>query len=278
MFGKLMKYELRYLIRVFGPMWAIVVSLCVLTRLTLKPNMDGMMYVEGTEAIVPAIIVMLTIFAIVTMMIVAMVVLIQRFYKGMYGDEGYLMFTLPVTTGCLIHSKALSAFLMMVTTMLVTYVGILIMISYPHLWFDSDALGMTLPQLWDLFMDVMEANGMTAPKLVIIAFWAVLVSLLTVAQGIYLLYLAISIGQLWKKHPVAGAIIAYYIITLIINALIGGFGMTNPGNLLESIAGNMEYGAALTTLMIATTVYNLILIVISFIGTKLILDKKLNIA
>jgi len=272
MFGKLMKYELRYLIRIFAPMWAAVLALCTLSRLILNPDMDGMMYVEGSEAILPVVIVMLTVFAIITMMIVATVVLLQRFYKGMYGDEGYLMFTLPVTTGSLIHSKALSAMLMMLGTELLTLVGVMIMVSYPQVWNQIDM------DIGEMFTMVLEMNGLSAPEFIVLAFWIVVVGVLSIAQGIYLVYLAISIGQLWKKHPVAGAIVAYYVITLVINFTIGGLGATQQGYLLEQLIPNMEYGAALAVTLIASTLCCVVLIVLSVLGTKWILDKKLNIA
>ena len=272
MFGKLMKYELRYLIRIFGPMWAIVVSLCILTRLTLQPDLDGMMYVEGTEAILPVIIVMLTIFAIVTMMIVAMVVLIQRFYKGMYGDEGYLMFTLPVTTGSLIHSKAFSAILMMLGSAILTFVGVLIMVSYPEIWKELD-------MNWsELFRMLLDMNGLNEMQFVVLLIWTIVVGVLSVAQGIYLIYLAISIGQLWKKHPVAGAIAAYYVLSLSISVVGGALGSAGMVHMPELFGANAEYGAAMAATLIVGTLSYVILIAVSVLGTKLILDKKLNIA
>lgn len=271
MFGKLMKYELRYLIRIFAPMWAIVFSLCVLSRLTLKPDMDGMMYVEGSEAILPVIIVMLTVFAIITMMIVATVVLLQRFYKGMYGDEGYLMFTLPVTSGSLIHSKALSAMIMMMGTELVTFAGVMIMVSYPQIWGE---IGVTFEEMFQMLL---QMNDLTEAEFALLAVWTVVAGLLTVAQGIYIVYLAISIGQLWKKHPVAGSIIAYYVITLVINFAIGGLGATRQGYWLEQFTANMEYATAMAYTLIAATLISLVMIVISSLATKLIMDKKLNL-
>lgn len=272
MFGKLMKYELRYLLRIFAPMWVVVLSLCVLSRLMLHPDLDGMMYVEGTEAILPILAVMLAVFGIITMMIVATVVLLQRFYKGMYGDEGYLMFTLPVTSGSLIHSKAISAMLMLIVTELLTFAGVMIMISYPEIWRE---FGLSFGELLQMLL---EMNGLTMTQFVVLAIWAAAAGLLTVAQGIYLVYLAISMGQLWKKHPVAGAIIAYYVITLVVNFSIGGFGATRQGYWLEQFAANTDYATALAYTLIAVTLYNLVMIVVSSLGTKLIMDRKLNIA
>lgn len=271
MFGKLMKYELRYLIRIFAPMWAIVLSLCMLSRLVLRPNLEGMMYVEGSEALLPVLAVMLAVTAIITMMVVTTVVLLQRFYKGMYGDEGYLMFTLPVTSGSLIHSKALSAMLMMIGTELLTFAGVMIMVSYPQIW---NEIGFTFKEMFQMLL---EMNNITATEFVLLAVWTVIAGILTVAQGIYTVYLAISIGQLWKKHPVAGGIIAYYVITLVINFAIGGLGATKQGYWLEQFTANMEYASAMAYTLIAATLGCLLMIVISSLITKLILDKRLNL-
>lgn len=272
MFGKLMKYEMRYLIRIFAPMWVIVLALCTFSRLTIRPDLDGMMYMEGIQALLPVLAIMLAVTAIITMMIVATVVLLQRFYKGMYGDEGYLMFTLPVTTGSLIHSKALSAVVMMVVSALVTWIGVLIMVSYPQIWGELD-------MNWsEMFQMVLEMNGLSGLEPVALAFWVVIAGVMSMVQGIYLIYFAISIGQLWKKHPVMGAIGAYYVLSLVASFSIGGLGNTKLENIMNHfVTADLEYGALLAIILIAATLYCLLWTVISFFGTKLILDRKLNI-
>lgn len=45
----------------------------------------------------------------VAMGIFVLVFIIDRFYKGLLGNEGYLMFTLPVTSTAHIASKALTS-------------------------------------------------------------------------------------------------------------------------------------------------------------------------
>ena len=125
---------------------------------------------------------------------------------------------------------------------------------------------------------LLEMNGLTAVEFVLLAFWMSVVGVLTILQGIYLVYLAISIGQLWKKHPVAGSIGAYYILTLIINFAVGGLGAVRPEYWVDRFAVNMDYSAALAVVLIGATLYCVVLIGISAVSTKLILDKKLNIA
>ena len=274
MFGKLMKYELRYLIRIFAPMWAAVFALCVMFRVTVGPKLTGSnLYLEGNEALLPAVIGVITVFAIMTMMIVATVVLIQRFYKGMYGDEGYLMFTLPVTSGQLIHSKALSALLMMLGTEAVTMLGIFVMISFKQL-FNGEALGMTFAEMWGFFLEMMESNGISSGMLALYGFWGFVASLIVFVAEIYMVYLAVSLGQLWKKHPVAGGIIAFYAINIIISIIDGLLGY----NVNVEIVNNVVYGEALLALLLYVTVHSVIVLLVSFFGTKLLLDKKLNIA
>ena len=68
MFGKLMNYELRYLLRIFAPMWGIVILLCTLSRLTLRIG----------EAVAAIVLVMLTSLAVFTMIVVTLVVVLQR--------------------------------------------------------------------------------------------------------------------------------------------------------------------------------------------------------
>ena len=89
-----------------------------------------------------------------------------------------------------------------------------------------------------------------------------------------MIYLAISLGQLWKKHPVAGAIIAYYVLNLVVTGVETALGL----NMEFTIMNNMVYQEQLMVLLLYFTVHSLVLFAISFFGTKLLLDKKLNIA
>lgn len=276
MFGKLMKYELRHLIRIFAPMWAIVTMLCVLSRLIIKPELDGFMYAEGMAAIVPVVVLMLTIFGMLTMTIVAAVVLIQRFYKGMYGDEGYLMFTLPVTTGQLVNAKALSALLLMLATSLVTTLGIAVMVSYPDLWKAAiDVIGIDLRTAISLLLDM---NGVTESQAIAMLCWGVALVPVELLSGIYTVYLAISVGQIWRKHPVAGGILGWYALVLAVGAvesmLMQALGISPMEMLMEGVELSMQSWQ----MMLFSTVENVVLCVIFFFATKLILDKKLNIA
>lgn len=273
MFGKLMNYELKYLLRTFAPMWAVVLALCVMTRVTMGPKLEeGQMYIEGAEAILPGILAVVTVFAIMTMMIVAMVVLLQRFYKGIFGDEGYLMFTLPVTTGQLIHAKGLSAVLMVIVTAAVTVVGVLIVSAYEVLW----------DEVMRMYGMISYNMDLSAASIALWSFWFIVASIASAAQGIYMVYLSITVGQMWKKHPVIGGVVAFYGISIVLSSIGAAFIRIFGGSIEEFLSNAVwvvEGGDMLQmgVVVIYQILQSAVLVGIFFLITKVILDKRLNI-
>ena len=72
----------------------------------------------------------------------------------------------------------------------------------------------------------------------------------------------------------AGGIIAFYAINIIISIIDGLLGY----NVNVEIVNNVVYGEALLALLLYVTIHSVIVLLASFFGTKLLLDKKLNIA
>ena len=57
--------------------------------------------------------------------VVALITAILRFYKGVFGAEGYLIQTLPVGKGSIILSKAITAYVLLFAGMLMALLAIL---------------------------------------------------------------------------------------------------------------------------------------------------------
>lgn len=76
--------------------------------------------------------------------VLTIVVTIQRFRKNLLGDEGYLMFTLPVSTSSLILSKCITALIYAVLSFIVAVFtfGVLMLFG---------TSGILLPEILDLF-------------------------------------------------------------------------------------------------------------------------------
>ena len=273
MFGKLLKYEFRYLIRIFGPMWALVLGLSLVSRLFVPKDADRFMELmvdDPTGATVVSILITIMVTAMFAMMAVMAVVLIQRFYKGMFGDEGYLMFTLPVTSGQLINAKMLGALVMSLGTTLVLLLSLGVLLFYPDLW---EMLGAEFFFVWEEF----EAEQL---GILLSGFWLIVTAIVSTITGLYMVYLAMTLGQLWRKHPVAGAILAYYAMTIVLSSLSGVGTAIFGYSLTELVVDLVDAGPAtlMTVTCLVQIVQSAVMGAVYFFVTKWLLDQKLDMA
>ena len=105
MLGKLIKYEFKGTARLYLPFFALLVLLTVVNRFSLQFSVSHSEIME-----IPSVLaMMLYIVAVIAIFVIAMVATVQRFYKNFMTDEGYLMFTLPVSDQpvfCLRHNAS----------------------------------------------------------------------------------------------------------------------------------------------------------------------------
>lgn len=128
MLGKLMKYDLRSGIRTFSLIWIGLALLGAINGLTIRFVLAGDTQ-SGLVSFVFGVLPMILLVALyVAMGIFVLVFIIDRFYKGLLGNEGYLMFTLPVTSAAHIASKALTSMIFSVASAIVALLsGVLLM-------------------------------------------------------------------------------------------------------------------------------------------------------
>ncbi len=99
MLGKLVKYELKACGRIFVPLY---ISILVVAAII------GMF--SNTQILqVPTILMFVLMALFIALVVMTVVLILQRFKKNLLEDEGYLMFTLPVSTKSLILSKYLTS-------------------------------------------------------------------------------------------------------------------------------------------------------------------------
>ena len=80
---KLLKYEWKACARICLPMYAAVLLLAVVNRLTMTDQVQNLLY--G----IPTVLMAMLYFAVmVAVFVVTAVILIQRFYKNLLGYEG----------------------------------------------------------------------------------------------------------------------------------------------------------------------------------------------
>lgn len=105
---KLIKHEFRATARVMIPLYLVTILLAVMTRAsdlwTKMVTFEGLTG-QSFLALISGIISVGFALALIATFVVAVVLTIQRFRSNLMADEGYVMFTLPVSTHSLVWSK-----------------------------------------------------------------------------------------------------------------------------------------------------------------------------
>lgn len=144
-----------------------------------------------------------------------------RYYRNLFTNEGYLTHTLPVTSGQLIFSKGLVSIFWNLALCLLTFVSIYILLYVfirsllpAELWeaFLREA-GAYLPEMEAVFKQYSGVN-FAAGGIFMLFFLIISCFFSTV-----MIYLCISIGQLFQKHKVAASIVTYLVATAVLQLI-----------------------------------------------------------
>ena len=206
MFGKLLKYDFRSMLKQFAFIWPAALALALVNRFTI----DGLDSSSGVGETTAGITMLVYMAILMAMFITALVFTIQRFYKGLLGDEGYLMHTLPVKPWQLIGAKLLCA---VVTTFLSVVVAVLsILLIVPWDQADLQALFQGLGYIFSHW-NVQATHGIIG----LLEFCLMMMT--SFAVGYLQLYLSMSIGHLFNKNRVAMSVIAFIAINAVLSAV-----------------------------------------------------------
>ena len=205
MVSKLFKYEAKYYLRLFIPFGLIVLATALFMRILFEFKMDNVVYdiVYGSTQLLFGVSIAVC-FGTVTALS------ITRFYKNLYGSEGYLSFTLPVTATAHITSKLLASFVFYMSALLVSFVGFAIATA-GEVFTEFVKAG---TYLFELFFEQYKW------KLVLFIFEILMCALAVLVFEILLFYTCISLGQIAKKAKVLMSFV-YYFIYYAITQVIG---------------------------------------------------------
>lgn len=202
MLGKLLKYDFRSMWKQFSVIWPAALVLAFINRFTVFGihNPGGSVFGEWMG------VVSMGLFGGVcfTMVILSAVFVLTRFYKGLLGDEGYLMHTLPVHSWQLVLSKLICA---LATTVVNGIVGIL-------------AMFLMMPLDWDELFDtqVWQAvfHNLAQQPDIILYFLEFFLLLLVMCAAIFMtLYLAMAIGHLFSKRRILMSVAAFFGLNIL---------------------------------------------------------------
>ena len=265
MFGKLLKYDFRSMLKQFAFIWPAALGLALVNHFTINSFVasasDMRQTVSGIAMVVYVAILM-------AMFIVALVFACQRFYKGLLGDEGYLMHTLPVKPWQLIGSKLLCA---VVTTFLSVAVALLsVLVLLP--WEQAE-----VREIFQGLRYVLTHWNVQVTHAVIGFLEICLMIMTSFATGYLQIYLALSIGHLVNKHRSAMTLAAFIAINAVVSTLSGKFLSPFFDMVFDGINSSIGSVAQFHSVMWIVIASELVLCVVYFAGTEFILRKRLNL-
>jgi hypothetical protein len=203
MLKKLIKYEFKATARIFFMIYALLVAMAAINHLLL---FAGDLIDDGTAlSMVVGIIQGIAAFiygaAVISSGIVTVVIILIRFYRNLLGDEGHLMFTLPVAPRHHLLSK------LIVSTVWAACTVAVIILSLTVIF-----LRFGLIDGIRQFVAAMASEGFE-PFVWIIGIGFLI--LMGIICGIMQLYCAMCIGPHVMRSRLGGSIIAYIVIYVI---------------------------------------------------------------
>ncbi|MDY3958962.1 ABC transporter permease [Romboutsia timonensis] len=267
MLGKLLKYELKATSRVFIPLYIAILVVSIVNGLSL--NLE-ILNIQGL-----ATIVLMCLF--ISLFVITIVVTIQRFNKNLLKDEGYLMFTLPVSSKHLVLSKYLTSLIWTFLSFVVAFLSFTIIFMIPtYKYFDFSYF---INEFNLLFSNMLNLN--------ILGQFLKIILLMIISYTIFIfnVYLALSVGQLpiFNRFRNVSSFIGFLVINLLISYaqnIVSLF--VNDASVNIEAIDNINYAINSVTSIVSkglniAIVINIIIILILFFATTYILDKKLNL-
>ena len=275
MTGRLIKFEMRssfrHLLIVWAALMAMTILMCIIYAVSGMGSyaafMDSTRVAEVISAIVHIAAWLVYVALMVALVVLTIAIVILRFHRGLLGDEGYLMHTLPVKEWQLITSKGVVAALAVLgSSILVAISGFMVVSTINHV---------SIAQIMQDILAFMHTEKLM-PLLVV---EGIIIAILGILKSVYQIYASLAIGQLVNRYRILLALGAYIGIGTVLSiiAMLGIF----FGNLLGLDEWISNLSANVTAfeqvVMLFCFVVEAIQLVVFHIVTERIMSRKLNL-
>ncbi len=215
--GKYLKYELKNVSKISG---FALLYLAIITLLFAFVSKVDLSVIPILGTLITVLISILYVLSIAGISLAATLYIGIRFYRTLYGDEGYLNQMLPLTKSQIVFSKGVAAAIWLFVISLGGIASILIqyMVLSPsefiefimNFGFHGDFWG-------ELALVCEESFHVSMPVFFLIAIVILLVLLIFTVNS---MYASVVLGQLWKRHSVIGAIVSYLGLNIVYMILL----------------------------------------------------------
>lgn len=266
MLGKLLKYELRATARILLPVYLLLMVLAGLCRLFLELSAQ---YDAPALVIFQNITSLIFFLSLAGVSALSVLLMVYRFYKNLMTDEGYLMFTLPVTVDQIIWSKLLVAELWTV---------VVVAVDVGALALSGILREMPLPELWAAVQEIWTTPGVSHGHLIGWLAEVLALLLLSPLSSMLMYYAAIAVGHSFANHKILLSFAFYFAFSIGVQT-IGSFASIFLLVFVDSTEVNMDvFSPAVPHAFLLSMIgSSLVLCTAFYVVTRLMLKKRLNL-
>ena len=285
MFSRLLKHEWRANAGLLGMLSLAAFGIGVLATAVLRILMStsGALWWETEKGLGVALVIalcMFLFFSVVALSVYAIavqVILLYRFYKNKFTDEGYLTFTLPVKTSHIFWSSFLNMLIWLGISILVVFSVVFLAVL-----FGTAEHGLINTDVFDAMKDLLEffrvidwqlllQEQYSIPYLIVLGLTALVAPL----YGLFMPMACITAGAvLAKKHKILASFGVYYGVNFVVG-IITSVASVVP-SLLMMTSGDAE-GLYLVSMAIQLVI-SLALTIGAYCFTIHVMKKKLNLS
>lgn len=258
MLGKLMKYEWQATWKLLLPANLLIVVMTFFGYVAIRLNLGD---IDNDGIVFSAVMILVTYAgSMFVVMIGTAIFLIYRFYTSVYGDQGYLLHTLPVDKHHIIIAKTLVSTAWVLLSCFLIYVSLVIIFM---------AEGGIIPKLVDSLQTVLEE--MSDSESFFAGIMALLAFVISILARTLKVTACLSLGQLSPNHKLLMSF-AWYFGIYFLQQIAGSFYYAFIG-LLRWKLDLHYYGQPWEIRLIAGLVYT----VAFYAVTWYTMEKRLNL-
>lgn len=258
MLNKLLKYEFKSTGRTFLPIYGALLITAFLTRLfVFNKDFSNSFFLGIFQVVISSLFG----FLLMAVFILTLVVSLQRFYKNLLGEEGYLSMTLPVRPWQHILCKSLTSLVWYIFSSIAAILAFVILAYEKGMLGDFFKAIVTLIRRGSLNAQILTACG---------EFF--LFAALGILAFTMMLYASMALGQLSANKRLLTSFGAFLALNFLVQILMGVL-----GNLAVQWVFPMSSRWALNVALLLSIVVELFFLAGFFAITNYILSRKLNL-
>ena len=258
MLNKLLKYEFKSTGRTFLPIYGALLITSFLTRLfVFNKDFSNSFFLSLFQVVISSLFG----FLLMAVCILTLVVSLQRFYKNLLGEEGYLSMTLPVRPWQHILCKSLTSLVWYIFSSIAAILAFVILAYEKGMLGDFFKAIVTLIRRGSLNAQILTACG---------EFF--LFAALGILAFTMMLYASMALGQLSANKRLLTSFGAFLALNFLVQILMGVL-----GNLAVQWVFPMSSRWELNVALLLSIVVELFFLAGFFAITNYILSRKLNL-